>query len=83
MILVLHANRYHTVLANDHTRLINHFIELCTNMSDHPLRDIAYKIQLIEQTLKLYSGDVMVPDVVVVFNQRSHILVVDCKCGKR
>ena len=51
-------------------------------MSDHPLRDIVYKIQLIEQTLKLYSGYIVVLDVAVVFNQCSHILVVDCKRGK-
>ena len=48
-------------------------------MSDHPLRDIGYKVQLIEQTLKLHSGYIVVPYVIVVFNQCSHILVVDCK----
>lgn len=72
------------MLASDHTRLINRFIGLCTNTDKWPstLRDVGYKVQLIEQTLKLRSSVTVVPDVVAVSNQLHHILVVDCKGGK-
>lgn len=71
------------MLANDHTRLINRFIGLCTNTEKWPstLYDIGYSVQLIEQVLKLRSGGAVVPDVVAVSSKHNHILVVDCKSG--
>ena len=72
------------MLASDHTRLINCVIGLCNKTDKWPsaLRDVGYKVQLIEQTLKLHSGGVVVPDVVAVSNQCHHILIVDCKSGR-
>ena len=72
------------MLASEHTRLINRFIGLCNDTKGWPsiLYDVGYKVQLIEQTLRLRAGGEVKPDVVAVSSKYIHVLVADCKSGK-
>ena len=68
---------------SEHTRLINKFIGLCDNGKHWPsiLYTEGYRVKLIEQTLRLHSGNDITPDVIAASNRHSHMLVVDCKSG--
>lgn len=68
--------------ASDHTRLMNKFIGLCSNVSDWPsvLYELGYRIKLVEQKISTET-DSVTPDIVVMSNRLSHSLVVDCKSG--
>ena len=71
------------MLASDHTRLINKFIGLCKNDPKwpHSLRDLGYKVQLVEYTIILRESGVIRPDVIAVSNKLIHAIVADCKGG--
>lgn len=69
-----------------HTCLINYVIGFCkkTDTWIHPLEELGYDVQLIEQPIRLMATktDLVKPDVVVVSNKLLHSLVFDCKSGK-
>ena len=69
--------------ASEHTRLMNKFIGLCHDTVSWPniLRQLGYKVQLVEQTISLKSAEKIVPDVVAVSERLSHAIVADCKSG--
>lgn len=69
--------------ASDHTRLINKFIGLCKDESKWPcpLRDLGYRVQLVEYTIRLRESDIICPDVVAVSKRLLHAIVTDCKSG--
>lgn len=77
-------------LHSDHTILINKFICLCQKQSagtktpkpwPNPLYDLGYRIKLIEQEIRMRSGDIVHPDVLAASNRHMHVLVAECKSG--
>lgn len=61
------------------------FIGLCKDLEmwPHPLRDLGYNVELIEQEVTLKSTARRVsPDVVAASKKSSHVLVSDCKGGR-
>jgi len=68
-----------------HTILINSAIGFCVKNDSwiHPLADLGYKAQLIEQTIRTEkSGKTVKPDVIATSNKTIHSIVFDCKGGK-
>ncbi len=66
-----------------HTILINCAIGFCKKSDSwiHPLADLGYKAQLIEQTIRTESGKSVKPDVVATSNKTTHSVVFECKGG--
>lgn len=80
-------------MQSEHTRLINKFIGLCKNNGPannkgrqrfwpNPLHELGYRVEVIEQNVKMRGGDTVKPDVLTVSNKNLHALVVECKGGK-
>lgn len=80
-------------LQSEHTRLINKFIGLCKKNGPadnrdrqrfwpNPLHELGYKVEVIEQYIKMRSGDTVKPDVLAVSNKNLHALVSECKSSK-
>lgn len=68
-----------------HTILINSAIGFCIKNDSwiHPLADLGYKAQLIEQTIRTESsGKTVKPDVVATSKKTIHSVVFECKGGK-
>lgn len=68
-----------------HTILINAAIGFCikNNSWIHPLADLGYKAQLIEQTIRAEtSGKAVKPDVIATSKKTIHSIVFECKGGK-
>lgn len=66
-----------------HTKLLNFIIGLCKHNVQwvHPLADLGYKVQLIEQMISTESGEKVKPDVVAASNKLLNSLVFECKGG--
>lgn len=67
-----------------HTVLINAAIGFCmkNNSWIHPLADLGYKAQLIEQTIRTEtSGKSVKPDIVATSKKITHSIVFECKGG--
>lgn len=64
-----------------HTKLINFIIGLCKKNERwvHPLADLGYTVQLIEQTISTESGKKVKPDVIAASNKLLNSLVFECK----
>lgn len=80
-------------MQSEHTRLINKFIGLCKNNGPadnggrrrfwpNPLRELGYRVEVIEQNIKMRGGGSIKPDVLAVSNKNLHALVAECKGGK-
>ena len=68
-----------------HTVLINSVIGFCKKNQSwiHPLDDLGYTPQLIEQTIGMkQAGERVKPDVVVTSNRLIHSIVFECKGGE-
>ncbi len=68
-----------------HTRLINAAIGFCKRDDSwiHPLADLGYKAELVEQKIGTeVSGISVTPDVVATSQRLIHSVVVECKGGK-
>ncbi|OQX55273.1 MAG: hypothetical protein B5M53_04445 [Candidatus Cloacimonas sp. 4484_209] len=68
---------------SEHTLLMNQIMGLCIKTQDWPstLRDIGYRIELIEPSLINLEGKIVNPDVIFTSNRLLHSLIVDCKSG--
>lgn len=80
-------------MQSEHTRLINKFIGLCKRNGSkdgkngkkfwpNPLHELGYRVEMIEQGIKMRSGDIVKPDVLAVSSRNLHALVAECKSGK-
>ncbi len=78
----LGAGRWSNLYANAHTRLMNKFIGLCSNVDYWPsvMYELGYRVKLVEQKISTKT-DGVTPDVVVVSDKLLHSVVVDCKSG--
>lgn len=65
-----------------HTMLINSAIGFCKKDDSwiHPLADLKYKAELVEQTIPTEeSGKIVRPDVVATSKKLNHSVVIECK----
>ena len=65
-----------------HTMLINSAIGFCVKDDSwiHPLADLKYKAQLVEQTISSETSDMKVqPDVVATSKKLNHSIIIECK----
>lgn len=68
-----------------HTILINSAIGFCMKSDSwiHPLQDLGYKAQLIEQTMRIEkTGKSIKPDIIATSKKTIHSIVFECKGGK-
>ena len=68
-----------------HTILINSAIGFCMKNDSwiHPLADLGYKAQLIEQTIRTEkAGKSVKPDVIATSKKMIHSIMFECKGGK-
>lgn len=68
-----------------HTILINSAIGFCMKSDSwiHPLQDLGYKAQLIEQTMRIEkTGKSIKPDIIATSKKIIHSIVFECKGGK-
>lgn len=72
------------MLASEHTILMCMLIGLCYKSKTwlHTFADCEYELQVIEQTMKTKSGDLIEPDVIVSSDKERHAIVFECKGGK-
>ena len=68
--------------ASRHTRLINMFMGICSNVDRWPcpLFDLGYRVRRIEQAVRLQSATAK-PDMIAVSNRLAHVIVAECKGG--
>lgn len=78
-------------MQSDHTKLINRFIGLCQKEGrldqsskpwPNPLYELGYRVDLVEQQIRMRGGDTVHPDILVSSNRYLHVLVAECKSGK-
>jgi len=70
-------------IACEHTRLMNKFMGLCDPSSGWPsvLHDCGYRMQAIEQKLRINDATSVKPDIIVASGKERHALVIECKSG--
>jgi len=72
------------LLPSSHTLLINAVIGLCKNTNSwiHPLADLGYKVDVIEQSMRIDKSEKTIkPDIVVTSNKLIHSIVFECNGG--
>lgn len=69
--------------ACEHTRLMNKSMGLCDPSSGWPsvLHDCGYRMQAIEQKLRINDTTSVKPDIIVASGKERHALVIECKSG--
>jgi len=70
-------------IACEHTRLMNKFMGLCDPSPGWPsvLHDCGYRVQAIEQKLRINDTTSVKPDIIVASGRERHALVIECKSG--
>lgn len=66
-----------------HTILLNYVIGLCKGNKNwaSTLRDLHYDVEIIEQSIRTSSGQLVKPDIIKVSKRNNHALIIDCKSG--
>lgn len=66
-----------------HTKLMNYIIGMCKKHRNwiSVLADLGYDPQIIEQQIRMQSGETVKPDIIAASNKMLHSLVFECKGG--